>query len=193
MTLPLRLRLLLYHAVVIAAGLAIATGLAIRAHRSWLVARHLESLESAARRAVGALPPDPAAHPGGIPALADSLGRLLGARVTLIDSSGVVRGDSEVPRAALSAVENHADRPEVRAALAGHAGSGRRHSRTIDRDLLYLAVPVARVAGIAVLRLAEPLAVVADLDASLVRVALASALLALLLSIPLALLVSARE
>src|SRR5438045_4987956 len=44
------------------------------------------------------------------------------ARVTLIGLDGVVLGDSEVPESQLSRLENHRDRPEVRAALAGEIG-----------------------------------------------------------------------
>src|SRR5262245_23045183 len=40
-----------------------------------------------------------------------------GARITLIAVDGTVLGDSEVPEAELSRLENHRNRPEVRAAL----------------------------------------------------------------------------
>lgn len=73
--------------------------------------------------------------------LADLLGGIVGLRVTLIDSAGRVRGDSEVPTARLPAVENHADRPEVRAALEGRVGVDRRPSETVSRSLQYVAVP----------------------------------------------------
>jgi two-component system phosphate regulon sensor histidine kinase PhoR len=39
-------------------------------------------------------------------------------------------------------MDNHASRPEVAAALAGNAGSAIRRSATVQRDLLYVAVPV---------------------------------------------------
>jgi two-component system phosphate regulon sensor histidine kinase PhoR len=62
-------------------------------------------------------------------------------RVTLIDPDGAVLGDSDVPLARLPGVENHADRPEVRVALAGAVGSNTRRSATVGRDLFYLATP----------------------------------------------------
>jgi hypothetical protein len=46
-------------------------------------------------------------------AFADSAGVALGQRVTLVDSTGVVLGDSEFSGAALSALQNHNDRPEI--------------------------------------------------------------------------------
>jgi len=75
-------------------------------------------------------------------AIADRAGRAAGARVTLIDASGVVVGDSDVPLDRLAALENHSDRPEVRDALAGRIGQNARRSETVGRQLLYLAVPV---------------------------------------------------
>lgn len=75
-------------------------------------------------------------------AIADRAGRSAGARVTLIDASGVVVGDSEVPLDRLAMLENHRDRPEVRAALSGRVGQDERRSETVGRQLLYLAVPV---------------------------------------------------
>ena len=64
------------------------------------------------------------------------------ARVTVIDRDGRVLGDSEVPAAALGAVENHASRPEVKVALAGGVGVAERRSATVGRRLVYVAVPV---------------------------------------------------
>jgi len=75
-------------------------------------------------------------------AIADRTGRAAGARVTLIDASGVVVGDSEVPLDRLALLENHANRPEVRAALSGRIGQNERRSETVGRELLYLAIPV---------------------------------------------------
>ena len=72
-------------------------------------------------------------------------------RITLIDHDGWVRADSDFPLGPLPAIENHAGRPEVRAALAGRAASSSRHSETVGRRLLYVAVPggpgVVRVAA----------------------------------------------
>ncbi len=65
-------------------------------------------------------------------------------RVTFMASDGTVLGDSEVPPSRLAAVENHATRPEVRAALTGRVGTGIRRSNTVGRELLYVALPVER-------------------------------------------------
>ena len=63
-------------------------------------------------------------------------------RVTVIDADGRVLGDTDVPASALTAVENHASRPEVQAARAGGVGVAERRSATVSRRLLYVAVPV---------------------------------------------------
>jgi two-component system phosphate regulon sensor histidine kinase PhoR len=76
-------------------------------------------------------------------AIADRAGQAASARVTLIAPDGTVVGDSNVPVANLERVANHADRPEVSAALSGRIGSSTRRSATVGRELYYLAAPVA--------------------------------------------------
>src|SRR5262245_27361790 len=89
--------------------------------------------------------------------LARVLAPVVGARVTLIAADGTVLGDSEADPAGL---ENHASRPEVAAALAGGPSeSTNRLSASVDRDLLYVGVPVRdgeRTIGVA--RVARDLA-----------------------------------
>jgi two-component system phosphate regulon sensor histidine kinase PhoR len=116
-----------------------------------------------------------------------------GARVTLIAPDGRVVGDSDVAPADLGRVENHASRPEVRAALAGRVGHDLRRSATIDAPLLYVALPVqdgARTLG--VLRLALPLSVVTASHAALHRVMLGGALVALAVACGIGLFVAHR-
>ena len=60
----------------------------------------------------------------------------LGARVTVIRADGVVLADSEANPASM---ENHAGRPEIVAARTSGDGFAVRHSKTLDRDLFYLA------------------------------------------------------
>jgi two-component system phosphate regulon sensor histidine kinase PhoR len=77
------------------------------------------------------------------PRLSDSLckaiSRFKGFRVTLIDASGRVLADSDVPREEVVALENHASRPEVRMAEAGGWGHSWRYSSTLGRGMLYVA------------------------------------------------------
>lgn len=81
-----------------------------------------------------------------------------GVRVTVITGGGQVIADSQSdPRT----MENHADRPEIRAALANGEGQSSRRSVTMGRDLLYYAVRSdAAARPTIVLRFAAPLATV---------------------------------
>ena len=90
-----------------------------------------------------------ARDPNVLDPLAHRVGRSAGVRVTFIDASGVVLGESDEERLTM---DNHASRPEVAAALAGNEGSAIRVSATLQRDLLYVAVPVrhgAQIVGVA--------------------------------------------
>jgi two-component system phosphate regulon sensor histidine kinase PhoR len=73
----------------------------------------------------------------------DSLVKVMGndikARITIIDKDGKVLADSkENPKI----MQNHADRPEVINALANGKGSSIRHSATVNKDMLYVAIPI---------------------------------------------------
>jgi two-component system, OmpR family, phosphate regulon sensor histidine kinase PhoR len=118
-------------------------------------------------------PADSLAWPG----FARSFGAAGQIRITLIDSSGRVRADTDVPAAELGSVENHAGRPEVAAALAGRVGSATRRSATIGSELLYVAVP----GGPGVVRVAMPLDEVNQVVRRAQRSVLLAALLAMIL------------
>lgn len=87
--------------------------------------------------------------------LAKGLSPEIGNRITLIDSTGGVVGDSEVDPTTL---ENHANRPEVRAVLAEQRGASVRHSASTGQDFVYTAAPIRQNgATIGVARVAQPL------------------------------------
>ncbi|MDT8435858.1 MAG: ATP-binding protein [Gemmatimonadota bacterium] len=110
-------------------------------------------------------------------ALADRLGEATSLRVTLIDTDGRVLGDSEVDTGRIPSVENHASRPEVRAALEGRPGRDTRASGTVSLRYLYVAVPHER----GVVRLAQPTREAREYLVRTRQVAVATALLAFLL------------
>ncbi len=60
-----------------------------------------------------------------------------GARVTVIDDSGKVLGDSDEPA---NIMENHANRPEIKEADISGTGSSVRFSSTLSRNQFYLAI-----------------------------------------------------
>jgi len=79
------------------------------------------------------------------------IGQETGYRITLIAADGTVTGESEYATLPLPAIENHATRPEVRAAVRDSVGISKRRSETVGRDLMYVALPggpgVVRVAA----------------------------------------------
>jgi len=117
----------------------------------------------------------------GLEQLVRRLGAVSGTRVTVISAGlpglpqGAVLADSDRDPALM---ENHRDRPEVRAAFAGRTGHVTRFSETLKVDMLYVAVPVVSDARVvAVVRTALPLTRVNEAVARLYRRILATALL----------------
>ncbi len=76
--------------------------------------------------------------------LADEAGVATGHRITLIDSTGHVVGDSEFDGPALQGLENHSNRPEVVDARKNGVGSVRRMSPSTGEEQLYVAVKAPR-------------------------------------------------
>lgn len=113
---------------------------------------------------------------------------MLGARITITGQDGTVLGESHEERALM---DNHSDRPEIATALAGQMGKSLRYSRTVDYDMLYIAVPVLvdhQVNG--VVRIALPVqqveASLAQLRATLAGVAIVSTLVVIILALAIA-------
>ncbi len=72
----------------------------------------------------------------------DRVGKNLDIRLTVILPDGTVAADSTVGAGRISGMENHADRPEVHAALSGQTGVSLRRSITVREEERYLAIPV---------------------------------------------------
>jgi len=72
--------------------------------------------------------------------LADKLGNASDSRVTLILNNGIVVGDSDVELQSIVNLDNHANRDEIKEALAFGKGWSSRYSDTIGRQLLYFAI-----------------------------------------------------
>ncbi len=154
-------RLFLSTSLLVAAtvvGLTIAVD---RILRDRLEAQTADALEREARLVAQLVPTDP----GVWPTIAIQLGTMIGHRVTLIDSAGIVRGDTEFPADALPQLENHAHRPEVMAAVATGIGRSTRYSVSTDLNRMYVAIR-GGPPGISVVRVSATLtAVDAQIDA----------------------------
>jgi two-component system, OmpR family, phosphate regulon sensor histidine kinase PhoR len=130
-----------------------------------LVARHLEPTDAAA-----------------IDHLCKKIGQSAHTRVTVILPDGKVVGDSEEDP---KTMDSHMDRPEVRIAVTGEVGSSQRYSRTLDKRMMYVALPLQKGGKIrAILRMSISLT---DVDAELGRIqnslALGGFLIAVLASV----------
>ncbi len=150
-----------------------------RSLRGDLVGDIERSLEAEAGLIREALSPDSAEWGARVRRLAEQNGR----RITLVDSSGRVRADSDFPPGPLPALENHRQRPEIRAALEGRTGIATRRSGTVGRTMLYVAVP----GGPGAIRVAASLSQVDEVVRRAGRAVAGSALLALLVGAVLAL------
>jgi two-component system, OmpR family, phosphate regulon sensor histidine kinase PhoR len=140
------------------------------------------ALESEARLVREALPADSAAWPGTVRRLAAETAH----RITLIDQDGWVRADSDFPPGPLPPIQNHAQRAEVQAALAGRLGVASRRSETVGRLLLYVAVP-GLPGGRGVVRVAAGLDQVDEIVSRAQQAIAGAALLAILIGSVLAL------
>ncbi|MBD3348433.1 MAG: HAMP domain-containing protein [Candidatus Eisenbacteria bacterium] len=123
-------------------------------------------------------------------ALIGELSDLSDTRITLVAPSGRVVADSHEDA---SGMENHADRPEIAAAMTGQIGSSTRFSHTLGRELVYVAIPVVAEGDITgVVRTALPRTAL-DRELAIVfgRISFAAALL-ILLAAGLSLFVSRR-
>ncbi|HEV8243595.1 MAG TPA: ATP-binding protein [Nitrospirales bacterium] len=164
MRLPLQWKVLLGYLIIAGAGMGTAGWLALDVlERSDLdqMRVHLTAQTRLAARLftgpLSATKPDSSI----IDAMADQLGDDVHARVTVINSEGVVLGDSYESGEALRRMDNHLARPEIREALATGMGVSTRLSDTVGLRMLNLALPVrashadSRVLGI--VRLSLPL------------------------------------
>lgn len=129
-----------------------------------------------------------ARNPNLLKILADTA-KAADARATVIERSGKVLADSE---ANAEEMENHATRPEFKAALNGQIGSDVRRSHTLGIEFMYVAAPVQNGA----VRLAYPLSAIqittAQVRRNIVEASVAALLISLLLAALAAHLISTR-
>jgi two-component system phosphate regulon sensor histidine kinase PhoR len=111
-------------------------------------------------------------------------------RVTVIDEDGVVLADTQEDP---SAMENHARRPEVAAALSGEVGSDSRVSDTQEVEQLYVAVPGSLDDRTVAFRVSRPLDSIQDLAAQARRTSLIFLAVGILASLLVAYRVSAAS
>jgi two-component system phosphate regulon sensor histidine kinase PhoR len=142
-------RLLTRYALTLLAVLAVLGVALDRVLENALLDDLTRSLEAQGRAVQATLPDRTTLQPHVV-----ALGRDMDLRITIIRTDGVVLADTSRDP---STIENHADRPEVRAAVHGRVGVASRISETVGAPFRYVALPAG--AGI-VVRVALPLAIV---------------------------------
>ena len=122
--------------------------------------------------------------------LCKKIGQRATTRLTIILPSGKVIGDSTKDPATM---DNHVDRPEIIEALRGQVGVSIRYSRTLQKDMMYVGIPLKKDSHIiGVVRTSVPLTPIDEALKNIeVKIAMGGLLIAILAAI-LSLLVSRR-
>ncbi|HVN79881.1 MAG TPA: HAMP domain-containing protein, partial [Terriglobia bacterium] len=150
-------KILLSYVVLLLAVLLILDIFMARSIQMQYVTQEQVRLETAAQIMSTTLPLD---LTGEAQSWAMRLGDLTRLRITLISSSGEVLAENQSDP---SQMNDHSNRPEVRQALKNGIGQSIRFSRTLGKNLLYLAYRIQRPGETdLLLRLALPLQEVSD-------------------------------
>ncbi|MDO5575562.1 MAG: ATP-binding protein [Fibrobacter sp.] len=117
-----------------------------------------------------------------VDSICKAAGTEIGTRVTVINKSGNVLGDSEHDP---SKMDSHVYRPEIIQAFTGINGFGQRLSTTLNCPMLYIAVPLVIDNQVgAVLRLSEPLKEISrNIQTFYIQIAIASVIALILISL----------
>jgi len=126
----------------------------------------------------------------GVDRLCKKIGRRATTRLTVILPSGKVIGDSTEDPAIM---DNHVDRPEIIQALRNQVGISIRYSRTLQKDMMYVGIPLKKNSHIiGVVRTSVPLTPIDETLKDIeIKIAVGGLLIAILAAI-LNLLVSYR-
>lgn len=138
----------------------------------------VDEMQRQARLLAAALPHDAAE----LPRAAHRLAALGNRRMTIVDSTGVVVGDSEFDDPSLALLDNHLSRPEIAEALRRGWGVAKRYSTSTNRDELKVAVH----AWPGVVRISAPMAQVDGVVVEAQRAVVVAACVALVLGLGLA-------
>ena len=128
-----------------------------------------------------------------IDSLANIIGDKIQSRVTVIDRTGKVLGDSYENLQELPTLENHLSRPEVQQALKSEYGRDVRFSQTVKMKMLYLALSVKQSGENAgFVRVAVPLARLAQQEREILQAIILSIFIALAFSLVLSMVSASR-
>lgn len=109
----------------------------------------------------------------------DRMGKVLGIRVTLIDTAGFVLADSDHDP---KTMDNHRDRPEIRDARTKGSGESLRFSRTLNTDFLYVAKRLVDTGTVGYIRFSMPMTAIKTFDRDISKWIFAAGIILLLLA-----------
>ncbi len=138
----------------------------VRSSGEYLVDQLKEDLGVRAEVVVEAIKAQPHESASEWDRIADREGETLGVRVTLVDASGNVLGDSQLSLDEVHTAENHLQRAEIQDARKSGKGESVRQSVTLKRSYLYVARPFSVGETNGYVRLARTLP---EIDATLSR------------------------
>lgn len=127
-------------------------------------------------------------NPGEIQSMVSGLSKQAGVRITVIANNGTVLADSSRNP---TEMENHSNRPEIKQALLNDVGASSRYSKTLQKEMFYVAVPYKDGSGEvgAVIRTSLPLSTLENairpLEKKVIYLGAALTVAALLLSLAL--------
>lgn len=162
-----RSRLAYHYAIyplIIIITLVLTTFINSRVLRDAIYDAHRRDLEVVAHVVRNSLPVTSVDDGAAVDAFVNAVSEGTDIRVTVIDENGVVLGDSHADAASM---DNHADRPEVRAALTGAQGINVRYSATLQEQLMYAALPIYAPGTSEVTAVVRSSLIVGDLEARL--------------------------
>lgn len=100
---------------------------------------------------------------------ADTYSKTYGVRITIVSQDGQVLAESSVD---YDGMENHADRIEIKKALKGENASILRHSKTLNLECVYCAIPINNTEFNGVLRISVPLEALRGMESGFMKSAL---------------------
>ncbi len=152
---PLIVQILSSYVVIIVLAVLIITGYTTRSIQQFYHAQIISDLQVRARVTGDRLVEKLVGDSPDLQALCRELSGEINARITVVLPSGAVAADSdENPEK----MENHSDRPEIRQALREGSGSAVRFSHTLNKNMMYVALPLNKGDAVAgVVRVAFPL------------------------------------
>ncbi len=134
-------KLIQIEVIAIFLGLLSVSWIGLKNFQHFFAEQYQRELKNYVNLSAAQLPPDKISKDNTVflKQFTDRIALLMQCRVTVIDSTGKVLADSDVPLSQADLIENHLSRPEVQQALQEGYGFYNRESTTVGKNLYYVA------------------------------------------------------